>query len=392
MDSTREALTIKPRESAYPDPIRLSTPTKDLEAPVFVSAARVYESQGKLREARDYYQKALGHDAKNLDALVGLARLKHREGDLVAATEMYQRALRAHPNNPVVLNDLGLCYARREMLQQAQQSIEQAIKQEPTSKLYRNNLALVLVEMNRPEQALSQLREVHGEAVAHYNLAYLMREKGQHDAAADHLRAALQADPRMEPARVMLAQLNPPTVPSFDRGAPQGPQQGQGWLGAPQIERQPQAPNGPPVVQQQPQPNNHQYRQLPVSHRQEESYGTPQSNATQYPGANYAGPNQSPINHRQPANVGPVHVRFENGEPSDYRNGVGGAGTGNPAPQYRPVYSPGDPSGVQQQPYDSQYREAPLPDAAPDYLNQNRPQQPVAPQPSGGGGSRWTTP
>lgn len=386
--AAREALTIKPREVPAPDPVRLdSRPPDNVKAPVFVSAARVYEMQGRLEEAREYYEKALAAEPKHLQAQVGLARLEHREGDLVSATERYQEALRSHPGHPVALNDLGLCYARRGMLQQARQAMEKAVGKEPNSKLYRNNLALVLVEMKQPEEAMRQLQEVHGKGVAHYNMAVLLRERGHHDAAAEHLQAALRIDPRMEPARAMLAQLNPAS--GVDR---------RGRLGAPQIEGRrgddPRRPGrGPaPVVEQQPP-----HRQQPVSHRQ------PQS----------ANP---------PADVGPVRVRFENGDPSDFRRGPGGAASGAPhnageraAPQSqypwgggsRPALqrnsnpagsaAPGRAGAGDRQHYETPRGErrpaapqpAPGPGNLPDYMRRDAP-QPRSAAPASG--SRWSRP
>jgi tetratricopeptide (TPR) repeat protein len=231
--STREALRIRPREVSAPDPVRLSSHPVKVEAPVFVSAARVYEGQGRMDQAREQYEKALAADAKNLDALVGLARLQHREGNLAAATDMYQKALKHHPDNTIVLNDLGLCYARRGMLPQAQESLEKAVRKDPASKLYRNNLALVLVESGRNEDALRHLTAAHGEATAHYNLGFMLREKGRHEQSVYHLQTALRLNPQMMPARQMLAQLEPQPAPQVHAGS-MNPQLGAPqWQGAP---------------------------------------------------------------------------------------------------------------------------------------------------------------
>lgn len=283
--ATRNALTFKPREVPANDPVRLSGQPATPHAGVSVSAARVYESQGRVKEAREQYEKALKADPKHADALVGLARLLHREGDLASATDLYQRALQSHPNNPVVLNDLGLCYARRGMLDPARQSMEQAIAQDPRSKLYRNNLAVVLVEMNQPEAAFEHLQVVHGDAVAHYNLGYMLREKGQSAAAAQHLQTALAIEPRMEPARQLLAQMGPAPAPA------NGPQ-----LGEPQMDR----------AQPQPQyamPESQPRRDYPVNYRQEsapQDYGPPQNQ--NYPPPQNYGP---PQNQTGPQNYAP---------------------------------------------------------------------------------------
>lgn len=249
--ATRNALTIKPREIPADDPVRLSTQPAAPQPAVFVSAARVCESQGRMNDARQQYEKALQADPQHADAMVGLGRLLHREGNLDAATQLYERALRAHPSNAVVLNDLGLCYARRGLLEQARQSLERAVAQEPRSKLYRNNLALVLVETNQPDAAFAELRAVHGDAAAHYNLGYMLQEKGHPAAAAHHLQMALSIEPQMEPARQLLARLDPGPVP-----------QASAQLGPPQV--------GPPAQSQPRAPEWAQRRDLPASYRQAE--------------------------------------------------------------------------------------------------------------------------
>ncbi len=390
--SAGEAMRIKPREVAAPDPVRLDNkPTVGMESGVFVSAARVYEMQGKYPQAREHYEKALAAQPDHLDALVGLARLKHREGDLVAATDMYQRALRKHPNNALVLNDLGLCYARRDMLQQAEQSIGRAVKIDPDSKLYRNNMALVLVEMGQRDAALQQLMSVHSQAISHYNLAYLLKAKGMNDEAAKELNVALQVDPSLQPARAMLAQLNP--APQFQQPQYQQPQyqppqrqplpDGRGRLGAPQLTNQPQYPQRSPAPVVTRPPSRSEY---PVSHRH--------------------GFDSTP-----PAAVGEVDMRFNGGSAADYRRGPGGnsdASTGS-NPSTSSPWSQGTNYGSPQSYNPDGYRNpalngstsggasrnlaAPSPGQMPDYMRGDGSSTNPAPAYSApaNGGSRWTT-
>ena len=200
----------------------------------------------------------------------------------------------------------------------------------------------------------------------------------------------------------MLAELNP-TMPNPRPEMAHGAPQRRGTLGSPTIQNQPRAPYGAPLANQPTQRNVNQGQRTPVSHRQQESYASPQNNS-QYNGANYGAPTEP--NTRQPANVGPVHVRFENGQASDYRHGPQGAAgnyaPGNPAPvspapvhpapQYRPANAP-SAAGDSRPAYDTNYREAPLPDATPSYLGgQQRQPAPVHSQPQPSGSSRWTTP
>jgi hypothetical protein len=242
---------------------------------------------------------------------------------------MYQSALKHHPDNTIVLNDLGLCYARRGMLLQAQSSLERAVRKDPASKLYRNNLALVLVEGGRQEEALKHLVAAHGEAIAHYNLGFMLREKGQLEQATHHLQIALRLNPQMMPARQMLAELEPRPAPQMHAG------QIQPQMGAPQWQ-------GAPV------------ESANVTARRQ---GWPQADPN-IAGAPQGGPQGEPVEFR-------VGDRSSQPAATDYGPPVGNQYNPGPAPQYNPSPAP-------------QYNPAPAPAPA---MNQPRPNWGEAPAP-----------
>jgi predicted Zn-dependent protease len=130
---------------------------------------------------------------------------------------LYQRAAKAHPKSATAQNDLALCYARRGDLPTAAKILDQAIRIEPRKALYRNNAAKVLVEMNQVKPAMDHLAAVHTPAVANYNMAVLLNERGRGDEAVPFLGQAISLDPTMQPAHQMLAQLTAPTMPEGER-------------------------------------------------------------------------------------------------------------------------------------------------------------------------------
>jgi tetratricopeptide (TPR) repeat protein len=393
--ATRDALTFKPREVPADDPVRLSGQPATPQPAVYVSAARVYESQGRANEAAEQYNRALAANPLNVDALVGLARLKHREGDLTTATELYQRALRSNADNAVVLNDLGLCYARQNMLQQARSSMEKAVAQDRRSKLYRNNLAVVLVEMNDPQSALGHLKAVHGEAVAHYNLGYMLSEKGQHQAAAHHLQTALAIEPRMEPARQMLARLEPRP------GA--GPQ-----LGAPHVAPADMPNYTPPEAQPR--------RDMPVNYRQTGPVDTyvphqparavngnsPSNSGYAPPSQGYAPPAQPtqslppdqswvPQDQQQPQHGGNARFSLNDSTLTPTPQPVADVDHRPTVNYVQPPIGQGQPPANyalpnQAQPQPEPAPAAPLPGELPEYLRG----QATRPQVPSNGGSRWS--
>jgi hypothetical protein len=121
--------------------------------------------------------------------------------------KLYQRAAQAHPKDPAVFNNMAVHYARRGMRREAIAALDRAIQLRPGEPRYRNNLAMLLVEVGRPQEAFFQLRAVHDEAVAHYNLGFLLSKKGQFQAAAEEFTVALRFNPALTPARQWLDRL-----------------------------------------------------------------------------------------------------------------------------------------------------------------------------------------
>jgi len=200
---------LSPKKSAKPaeDPLSLSTRSKP-SAKLFVALARLQEQENRLSAAAERYEQALKKEPDYPAALLGYARLKERLGHPDEAEKLYQRAAQAHPRDPSVANNMGLFYAKQKQQAKAVSALNQAVRLKPREAKYRHNLALVLVQTGRNEEAFGHLRAVHTEAVAHYNLGYLLRTKGDARAATFHFGQALRADSSMVAAKHWLTQLD----------------------------------------------------------------------------------------------------------------------------------------------------------------------------------------
>ena len=182
-------------------------PSADLNP--LIQTARLHEHRGETGKAAEFYRQVLAVAPEQLTALIGYGRLLDRENKFAEAATYYQRATQAHPDNPSAFNDLGLCLARQGNLKSSIKTLSRAVELRPRSELYRNNIAAVLVENNQPDHGMEHLAEVHGEAIAHYNIAYLLQKRGQMELAKDHFTLALKCDPSLEPARQMLTRMEP---------------------------------------------------------------------------------------------------------------------------------------------------------------------------------------
>ncbi len=180
----------------------VSLKTKGKAGPgLHVAIAQLYEQSNKIAEAELEYQTALNEKRDFLPALMGYAHLQDQRGKPKEAIELYQQALQAYPQQAPVHNNLGLCYARQNRLDESVTAFGRAIQLDAKNPLYRNNIAAVLVDRGRINEAFAHLQAVHGDAAAYYNLGYLLNKKGQPQAALQHFRLALQADPSMDAAR-----------------------------------------------------------------------------------------------------------------------------------------------------------------------------------------------
>jgi len=179
---------------------------------LYVAVARLYEQSGKSADAEQQYQAALTLKPDFLPALLGYARLKEQLGQTNDANSLYQRAVKAYPRQASVHNNIGLFCARQGRLDEAAAAMTLAVQLEPKNLLYRNNFATVLVDQGKFREAFLQLREVHGEAAAYYNLGYLLNKKGQTQAAMQHFALALRADPLMVPAQQWIEYLHNETT------------------------------------------------------------------------------------------------------------------------------------------------------------------------------------
>ncbi len=203
-----QAITPQPRVNPAPDATALATPAKP-GPELYVAIGRVAEQQGKFDQAEEQYQRAIALDAKHLGALMAMARLRDCQNRFDEALQYYHRALQAHPKEAGVFNDLGLCLAKRQMYRDSITAMRKAIQLQPQKPLYHNNLASVLVETRDMEGAYAQLRAVHEEPEAYYDLGYLMFLQGNRQAAAALFTKALQEKPSLTQARLFLEKLGP---------------------------------------------------------------------------------------------------------------------------------------------------------------------------------------
>ncbi len=203
----KKPTSVANAQTSSTDPISLGFSSGPATPALYVSMGQLSDQGGNTDHARAMYQKALSMDPKNLDGLLSMARLEDREGNLQLALQFYQQAVSEHPQDARALNDLALCHARSGQMPTSLQYLDQAVRLRPEKQLYRNNIAKVLIELNQLDPAVAHLSAVYEPAVANYNMAVLLQERGRMDEAVSFLNRALVANPKMNEASKLLANL-----------------------------------------------------------------------------------------------------------------------------------------------------------------------------------------
>ena len=213
-----KVLTIEPKIIRVPDATKLSNKAGEPSIDVHLANARLQKHRKKFDLAARSYSRVLDQEPHHLQTLVEFGRLLDRQNRFEEAIVYYRQACAAHPKEASPQNDLALCYARQGSFPASLAAFREAIKLDPNNSLYRNNLAVTLVDQNQLPTALVHLIAAHGPAIGHYNLAFLLHQRGKLDLTVKHLQTALLHDSQLDPARQMLAQLRRQTpAPNQER-------------------------------------------------------------------------------------------------------------------------------------------------------------------------------
>jgi tetratricopeptide (TPR) repeat protein len=176
------------------------------------------EQVGQPGEAHKSYEKALAENPHSIEAVLGLARLDQLADKPQEAEAGFQRALKMKPGDPAVLAACGQFYASQKRWPEALRDLNAAIAAAPKVPAYKHRLAIAEVRAGDINAGLAVFNQLVGPEKAHYNVAFLLAQEGKPDAAAVQCQVALSINPKFEPARTMLDQLQSHQVASNAAG------------------------------------------------------------------------------------------------------------------------------------------------------------------------------
>ena len=212
-----------------------TTPTDGESSPeVHNNMGRIHLRNGNLDQAREEFNKALGLDGNNADALLNLASIQRAEGKLAAAEHLVKRTLQVDPSSIGALSQLaelkrdqgeldeavrlfeealaiddalpslslgyGDVLQRAGRFQEAERAFKSVLELDPDSFKARYNLGVTYGRQGRTEDAIAMYKEAlsvapeHPEAMkVHNNLGVIDLERGNIDSARQQFEAAVRS-------------------------------------------------------------------------------------------------------------------------------------------------------------------------------------------------------
>lgn len=227
-----------------------SSASSPLKNPVAtnIAYAKFQESRQQHRGARKHYEKALSHDQKSVDAILGLARLDQIAGIDDRAKRGFQKAVQIAPKNAHAQSALGMYHLSKKQWNPAVSSLRKAMTADPDNTNYRYHLGVAMANTGDTRAAMQYFTTTVGEAVAHYNIGHILHERGQLALAEQHFQQALTIQPGMPQAQQMLKDMSGNGF--SNKGAPvmaNGTTRQQ-HFGHQQFMKQ-QLPSRPPIIQ-----------------------------------------------------------------------------------------------------------------------------------------------
>lgn len=165
-----------------------------------------------MEKARETYQRALNEDPNYVAAHLGLARLLEFTGRHDAAVASYRKALELRPGEKDVWYELSIAHARAKEFDAHVECLRKAVTLDPDSKIFTRTLGLALARSGQFEEGFDYLKKSMSEAEAHCALGRMLHHLGKDDAAREHARLALQAEPNLERAKELTAEIEARTT------------------------------------------------------------------------------------------------------------------------------------------------------------------------------------
>ncbi|PPR72303.1 MAG: Beta-barrel assembly-enhancing protease, partial [Alphaproteobacteria bacterium MarineAlpha3_Bin2] len=169
-----------------------------------------HHQAGRMKEAEDFYRRALKADPNHPDGLHLLGIVVNADGRTDEAMPLLERAVKANPGNAEFSNNLGQIYKSVGRIDDAINAYRNAIAADPNFSDAHSNLGNALLAAGEVDEAISHyqtaLKVDPNNARAYYNLATTQSGRGDYMAAIESFRKVLVIAPDYAEAHNNLAE------------------------------------------------------------------------------------------------------------------------------------------------------------------------------------------
>jgi tetratricopeptide (TPR) repeat protein len=166
----------------------------------------------RFEEAQQYYLQVLDKAPDLIEVQRNLAEVYAETGALPKALEIILKAVNQAPDSFQARTSCGNILKQMGNLQEAINHFTAVVKILPDELNAKTNLGNCLAAFGDYEQAIELLTEVSKKSIysseSHYNVAFVYYEAGYFDLASDSLTMALNIDPNLIIARVLLTKID----------------------------------------------------------------------------------------------------------------------------------------------------------------------------------------
>ncbi|HAX78019.1 MAG TPA: hypothetical protein DCY88_19905 [Cyanobacteria bacterium UBA11372] len=160
--------------------------------------ANIFEKQGKLDAALEYYQQALKIKPDAAEVHYNLGNVLHLQGKLDAAIESYQQALKIKPEIAQAHHNLGNVFLQQGKLDAAIESYQQALKLKPDYAQAHHNLGNVFLQQGKLDAAVESYQQalnIQPNYAAYHKLGNALKLQGKLEAAIKSYEQSISLNP-----------------------------------------------------------------------------------------------------------------------------------------------------------------------------------------------------
>jgi serine/threonine protein kinase/tetratricopeptide (TPR) repeat protein len=192
---TKQKQWIAPAQTGCNEAVKLG----NAGAAGHVCLGLIDDGTGHSPEAAAEFQLALGLEATNEEAAIGLATAYEHEGKITEAEKAYQQAIQAHPNSRRSYNEFGAFYRRRNDYDKALQMYAKVTQIAPDWYGTYVNIGAIYVETGQYEKAIDPLKKsitIRPSYAGYVNLGASYFGLQRFDEAAAAYEEAAKLDPQ----------------------------------------------------------------------------------------------------------------------------------------------------------------------------------------------------